>query len=287
MRVQELEERRSGEERRSPDPAPLPLHALLALQRTAGNQAVGRVLARNKIKGPRAKGAVTGATKSKPAPNDATQLLLAIYNKLGADHDAPYATVAAAVKDLKDAGVIDDGDATYFQGEADRLFPADDGGAGKREVASAQLKQEIKDDRSAILTAMGEHVLRGAWRTDNRPGGFHTINGGSKTHEAFGRDTKLDQNTYQRSVREIQDPKNVKPTQSTFFPNSASADDVIDAITSVYGAGGKKKQRKTVAYPDALAGIPLTQRDGTAFPDTAPEPLAGEGYDAKHKPKKH
>jgi hypothetical protein len=287
MRGHELEELRSQARERPSEPAPPPLHAVLALQRTAGNQAVGRILARNKIKGPQAKAAVTGATKSKPKPADATELLLAIYNKLGADHEAPYDTVKAAVKDLKAAGVIDDGDVTYFQGEADKLFPADDGGAGKKQAASGELKEEIKNERTAIITAMGEHVLRGGWRTDNRPGGFHTKNGGSTTHEAFGRATKLDSNTYQQSVREIADPKNVKPTQSTFFPDSASADDVIDAITSVYGASGKKRKRKTVAYPDALAGIPLTQRDGTAFPDTAPEPLEGEGYNSGYKPKKH
>ncbi len=286
MRVHE-EELRSAQPRRRPDPAPLPLHAVLALQRTVGNQAVGRVLARNKIKTPQAKAAVTGATKSKPPPTNATQLLLALYNKLGATHGAPFATVDAAVTALTTAQVIDNGDATYFQAEADKLFPADDGGAGKRQAASAQLKQEIEAERGAIMAEMGEHVLRGAWRTDNRPAGFHTKNGGSTTHEAFGKDTKREHNTYQQSVREIGNSENVKPTQSTFFPDTASADQVIDAITSVYGASGRKKKRQTVAYPDTLAGIPLTQREGTAFPDTAAKPLGGEGYDEKYKPKKH
>jgi hypothetical protein len=46
MRVHEREDVRSGEQRRPPEPSPLPLHAVLALQRSAGNQAVGRVLAR-------------------------------------------------------------------------------------------------------------------------------------------------------------------------------------------------------------------------------------------------
>ncbi len=286
MRVHELEELRSGGRRRPPGPAP-PLHAVLALQRAVGNQAVGRVLARNKIKTPQAKAAVTGATKSKPKPMTAAELLLAIYNKLGTGLGAPWAAVDAAVTALKGAAQIDDGDVAFFTAEADRLFPADDGGAAKREAGSAQLKQEIAGDRDEVMKAMGDHVLRGAWRTDNRPGGFHTKNGGSTTHEGFGGVSQLAQSTYQQSVREIKDTKNVKPTQSTFFPDTASADDVIDAITSVYGASARKKQRKTVAYPDTLAGIPLTQRDGTAFPDTAAKPLTGEGYDEKYKPKKH
>ena len=289
MRVHGLEELRSGDERRDSEPSPLPppLHAVLALQCTAGNQAVGRVLARNKIKTPQAKAAVTGATKGKPKPTTATELLMAIYNKLGADRGAPFEDVDEAVAELKAAQVIDDGDVTFFQGEADKLFPAKDGGAGKKQAAADQLKQEIAADRDATMAEMGEHVLHGAWRTDNRPSGYHTEKGGSTTHEGFGKITDLDRKTYQRSVREIQDRKNVKETQSTFFPISASADDVIDAITSVYGASARKKQRKTVAYPEALAGIPLTQREGTAFPDTASSPLKGEGYDQKHKPNKH
>jgi hypothetical protein len=287
MRAHELEELRADEQRRPPEPAPPPLHALLALQRAAGNQAVGRILARNKIKGNTAKAAVTAATKRKPAPTTAAELLLSIYNKLGEGQGGPWATAEDAVTALKGAQVIDDGDVEFFKGEADRLYPKAGGGSEKKKAASTQLKQEIEADREAILKSMGEHVLRGAWRTDNRPGGYHTKNGGSQTHEGYGTATKLANDTYQQSVREIQDNKNVKPTQSTFFPDSASADDVIDAITSVYGTNGKKKQRKTVAYPDDLAGIPLTQRDGTAFPDTAPQPLPGEGYDDKYKPKKH
>ena len=250
---------RVKEERRPPEPAPLPSHVLLRLQQSAGNQAVGRVLARNKIKTPAAKAAVTGATKSKPKPTNATELLLALYNKLGTGHGGPWAKVSDAVDALTTAQVIDAGDATYFQNAADTTFPTVSAGAKKKQSATDQLKSEIEADRGAIMAEMGDHILLGAWRTDNRPSGYHTKKGDSTTHEGFGKVTKGEYGTYQQSVREKDDPKNVKEHQSTFFPDKAGKDDVIDAVTSVYGESAKKKGRSSVAYPDTLKGIPLTR----------------------------
>jgi hypothetical protein len=283
MHVRTFAEGNREQERRPPEPAPLPLHAVLALQRAAGNQAVGRVLARQTFKDREIRSDVKGAVAAGHKTRDA--ILLAIYNEMRLtlrEDEKPFSRVSVAVEKLIAGNKMDAEDAEKFAAEAEKQLK----GGGATVSPAEQLRTEIAEDRGAIMTAMGEHVLRGGWSTANRPAGFHTTQGRSRTHEAFGAVTAAANNTYQQSVREIADTRNVKPTQSTFFPDTASADDVIDAITSVYGKRGKAKGRKSVAYPEALQGIPLTQREGTAFPNTA-EPVPGVGYDNDYKPPKH
>src|SRR4051794_7990805 len=140
MHVRASRDADSEQERRPREPAELPLHALLALQQGAGNQAVGRVLARNRIKTPAAKAAVMGATKTRPKPTTADELLLAIYDKLGAGQGAPFATVDIAVTALTVLNVIDAGDAAYFREAAAKEFPGADAGAKKKESAAAALQ---------------------------------------------------------------------------------------------------------------------------------------------------
>lgn len=288
---------RVKEERRPPEPAPLPLHALLRMQQGAGNQAVGRILARAKYKQTEVRKQVNDAAKAGAGTKDA--ILLAIYNEMRFTYDplpALFTKVDVATAKLVELGSIDQDDVAAFAAAAEAKMAGPTTGAtgakgkkGKKAGGTVKspdevLKEEIAADRGAIKSSMGDHVLKGAWRTDNRPSGFHTKNGGSTTHEAFGTVTKVSDLVYQQSVRAIDEPRNVKQTQSTFFPDSANADDVIDAITSVYGKHGREKGRSTVGYPKALVGIKLTQRDGTAFPDADPRP--GEGYDDSFKPKK-
>ena len=89
MHHRELAEGESVQERRPPEPAPLPLHALLELQRRAGNQAVGRVLAREKVPDQRRNGFVKAATTGKTAATSADALLLAMLQRLRRDAQAP------------------------------------------------------------------------------------------------------------------------------------------------------------------------------------------------------
>src|SRR5262245_52253635 len=79
MHIRSLEapERRADE----PKPSPPPLHVLLALQRTAGNHAVTRMLARAKYKPSQVKSEVKSTMKSE-APTNKVGLLLAIYNEM-------------------------------------------------------------------------------------------------------------------------------------------------------------------------------------------------------------
>ncbi|WP_037497782.1 EndoU domain-containing protein [Solirubrobacter soli] len=285
---------RVQKERRPPEPAPLQLHALLRMQQGAGNQAVGRILARAKYKPTEVRKQVNTAAADGAGTKDA--ILLAIYNEMRFTYDPlppVFSKVDVATAKLIELGSIDADDVLAFAAAAEAKVSGGTGSAkgkkGKKAGTTVKspeetLKAEIEADRGAIKSSMGDHVLKGAWRTDNRPSGFHTKNGGSTTHEGFGTITKVTDLVYQQSVRAVDEPRNVKPTQSTFFPDAANADDVIDAITSVYGKHGREKGRSTVGYPKALVGIKLTQRDGTAFPDA--DPIPGEGYDKGFKPKK-
>ena len=126
-------------------------------------------------------------------------------------------------------------------------------------------------------------MLKGGFKDTGRPSGYHAVKGNSTTHKAFGKKTTGDFGTYQQSVHEIGDEPNVKEWQSTFFPDSASDADVIDAIASVYGDNVPSK-RSTVGFPDTLKGIPLTSLgitgksiEPTVYPDTF-DAAGGEGF---------
>jgi hypothetical protein len=300
MHQRELPEGARVKERRPPEPAPLPLHALLRMQQTAGNQAVGRVLARKPLFKPSevkklvANAIADGARTEK-------DILLAIYNEMRLAIDPTpkaFTDPEAAVEPLTVGRQMNGEDHELFTQEAAAKAPhqskkkekapkTDKGAAGEKH------KKQVETDRGEILGKFGPHVLKGGFREDDRPSGFHTINGGSATHEAFGKKTTGENATYRQSVREIDDRKNVKETQSTFFPDAATADEIIDAMTNVFGATAEKG-RRTVAYPDKLKGLPLTSlgmsgksKEPTIFPATFVGGDPGEGYDPSHKPKKH
>jgi hypothetical protein len=286
MHVHEIKRRREDERAaaaRSAAPSP---HALLALQRSAGNQAVAGVIARHIHGAKDVRDDVKWAMRAPgEVPGTKNELILLVLNAIRDKLDpapAKFTNVNAAVKSLKALKKLDDEDFTLLEAEAGKQFGAQ---AAPAVTPAEQLKAEVEADRKDMDTTMFDHVLLGATSVDKRPSGYHSTQGGSGTHEAFGARTDGENGTYQRSVRFTADRPNVKPTQSTFFPNTANAEDVKNAITSVYGKRGRELGVQSVRYPETLKGIKMTQREGTAFPLSTP-PLPGEGYDEKYSKKK-
>jgi hypothetical protein len=277
MHVHESKRRREDERAaavKSAGPSP---HALLALQRSAGNQAVSAVIARV-IKPKQIRKEIKEAIAAGNRTKDA--VLLSIYNEMRFTMDpvpGQFRQVAAATKALIEAGRMVQEDADNYAAEAELQVK----GGGRPVSAADRLKAEVEADRKDMDQALFDHVLKGGKSTEKRPTGYHTTQGGSTTHQAFGDKTDGEGGIYQRSVRFTEDPLNIKPTQSTFFPDTADGEAVKNAITSVYGKHGKALGVQSVRYPEALKGVKMTQRDGTAFPFTTP-PLPGEDYDSTY-----
>ena len=268
MRVHEPEELRD-DERRPREPAPLPLHAALALQQSAGNQAVGRVLARAKFKPKARETKLQGANKGKTKPANADELLLKVYNELRVGGTPAFTKVSDAVDALKLAGVIEDDDAAAFAAAASKMF-----GGGKKDVGAAmleELKAKVAEKRPGIDGQYKQHIFFGDFKADKQtPTGYHSIKGPSTTHERYGAKTVVPTDAtgvevYQQSVRSIKAPDKKKQYQSTFFPDNVEMDEVLDAITSVYGM---TPQPKTVQYPAKLKGMKLRKTGGTVYPES-------------------
>jgi EndoU nuclease-like protein len=264
MHVREFAEGNREQERRPPEPAPLPLHALLALQQSAGNQAVGRVLARQKIKPQRLKGFVTSVTKTKPVPTDEEGMLLALYKKVQA---GAWATSDQARDALLLARKIDQEDVTAFESAAKEPFSANTGPVNKRgaEVA-ARIEENAKKDLAAVERTYAKHIFDGEHDSDGLPIGYHSIAGNSKTHEAYGAKSDINSavpGVYQQSVRDKKDKKKKKGTQSTFFPDDVSRRDILLAVANVYGANAEVR---SVVYPATLKGMTFDSHEGTVYP---------------------
>ena len=246
------------------------------------------MLARQLVKDNMRSGAAKRLSAAHKGATSEDALLLAMYNdmqsKVRPAPPAPWATVDAAITALKAAGKIDDEDVPLFRTDARKALGL---AVGAEPKAGRPLKDVIAEERPEVEAKFGEHVLLGGTRTDGRPAGYHSINGGSTTHEAFGAPTMIGAlGAYQRSVRFTDELENVKETQSTFFPDAASKDQVLDALTSVYGATGKAARRTTVNYPVTLNGLVLEKiSETTAFPAGGGK-LTGEGYKKTYKPRK-
>ena len=130
MHHRELTEGERVQERRPPEPAPLPLHALLALQQSAGNQAVGaRARAPEGHRPAPQRLRQVGAMAGKTGATTADALLLAMCNALrritlkpapGAMADADAAiTALMAVQPVK----FDAEDETAFAQGRERQVP--------------------------------------------------------------------------------------------------------------------------------------------------------------------
>jgi hypothetical protein len=293
MDARELAEgERVKEERRPSEPAPLPLHALLLLQQGAGNLAVGRLLARQKVNDQRRNGFLKAATTGKTGAKTAADTLKAMCNAYGATlkpAQGPWADGDTAITALLALNPVkfDAEDEAAFRKAADDKFPTAGANAGQAAAANTQrLVQEIREDRPAVEDEFAGHIFDGVWKTDGEPGGYHSINGPSATHEAFGEATPIGNGVYQRSVRARDDHTNVKKSQSTFFPDAADKDDVLNGVTTVYGRRGRERGLTTMQYPDRLKGIRLQQIDGTTIFPAGGGPLRGEGWMSAEEKKK-
>ena len=267
MHHRELAEEERVRERRPPEPAPPPLHALLALQQSAGNQAVGRVLARAMYKPSEVRSEVKQAKAGGAATKQA--ILLAIYNELRLTIDPtpkPFTKVDTAVAALLGKR-IDQEDADAFDAEADAVIsgkPVD-----RAATAEAALKKGIKDKRESVKGRYAKHIFFGEFMKSDgvTPTGYHSVTGPSTTHQKFGARTNIatdaEGEVYQQSVRSVADPTKKKKYQSTFFPDDAEQDDVIAAIATVEELG-----YSSVQYPAKLKGMKLRKTGGTIYPES-------------------
>jgi hypothetical protein len=141
------------------------------------------------------------------------------------------------------------------------------------------LRTEVKAKRPSIEAKHKHHIFQGDFKAGDKdaPTGYHSKNGktASATHEAYGGTTDVPNDVggvYQQSVRSTKAPFKKKDYRSTFFPDDATEDDILDAITSVYGLGS---QSASVTYPPKLKGMTLQKIGATIFPaggkDLGPE----------------
>jgi hypothetical protein len=220
-------------------------------------------------------------------PTTADELLLAMLNAYGAGFPrikspAPWTSAAAAIESLIAANKFDKQDEEEFRKAALVRFPPNAQQAqAAAEADVSQTRARLRQERDPVEKKFGDHIFKGITKTDGEPGGYHSINGTSPTHEAFGAETELDRGVYQQSVRFISDPTNVKKTQSTFFPKAASKDDVLDGITSVFGKTGSAKGTMTMSFPDTLKDIKLQQIDDKTIFPAGGAGLTGEGWKSK------
>jgi hypothetical protein len=194
------------------------------------------------------------------APNS-TAILLAIYNEMRFELDpvpAQYNSVVTARAALIAANRLDAEDANLLAVEAGRMQQA---AGNPAEALRLRILADIAAKRAGMEGKYGHHVFSGDIK-DGIPTGFHSKADGSPTHQAYGGVTDVgNAGAYQQSVRRI-DNQVRKPIQSTFFPDAATHDNVIDAITVVYGVG-----LSTVAHVDpSVNGMRLQKKGDTVFP---------------------
>jgi hypothetical protein len=221
-------------------------------------------------------------------PTTADELMLAMLRAYGATLQRlkpppqPWTTIAEAVKSLTDSNKFEDSDEKAFRQAALARIPPTAGQAQAAAEADVNAtRQRLRKERKPVEEKFGDHIFKGITKTDGEPGGYHSINGTSPTHEAFGKETPLEKGVYQQSVRFISEPTNVKKTQSTFFPKTATKDDVLDGITSVFGVTGSAKGTMTMSFPDNLKDIKLQQIDATTVFPAGGGAKTGEGWKKK------
>jgi hypothetical protein len=207
---------------------------------------------------------------TKHAQPNRQALLLVIYNQIRLEipedvRPAAFVALNVARQTLITANKLDAEDADLLDTEATRMQTA---GGDHAEASRLRIVAEILAKRGGIEATYGNHVFQGDFNADHVPTGFHSKADGSATHETYGARTLVENRNgnqvqaYQQSVREIAAPGNQKPVQSTFFPDEATHDDVIDAITSVLGVGLTQ-----VGYVNArVNGLKLRKKGDTVFP---------------------
>ncbi|MEW9698658.1 EndoU domain-containing protein [Paenibacillus sp. SI8] len=256
----------------------------MMLQRTIGNRAVAHlihsvgantlssapasVIQRAKLKNKDVNDLVSWAMNSNE-PNQKNAILQRVYKSLWLDAQGESSKVTPSADDLKKAGVIDDEDITALE---ERVKLKTSNPTDQKKLLEDAEKKKLEEKKPIIEAKYGHHIFLGDFNDKGAPTGYHSTQGGSKTHEAYGTITNIDDiGVYQQSVRERGKPANRKVHQSTFFPDTASKDDVITAITSVY-----ELKHQTVKYPQALNGMELVKTGNTIYPAGGQNDLLAE-----------
>lgn len=197
---------------------------------------------------------VLAAFRAKCSGRVTEQRTIALANALGKD-TLTKANLSVEQNDLLKDGLRVSG---YITTDDDRA-------AARREQEDARAINAIKA-KFSDYTATFQHIFQGDFSTTGTgiPTGYHAQNGGSTTHVAYGTVTDLGHDTYQQSVRATPDSGGKKkPYRSTFFPSTASEEDIKVAVVS-----GNQRHDKTVQYPRSLEGLPLIKTGATIYPNT-------------------
>ena len=206
-----------------------------------------------------------------PDTTNKTAILLAVYNQMRHELDptpGPFSSVKAATDAMVAAGKLDAGDVAAFAAEAKRL---NETGGDPAAANRLRIAQEIADKRGSVEARHAHHVFNGDMN-GAVPTGYHSKAGNSTTHEGYGTMTDVgNAGAYQQSVR-TQDGHVRKPIQSTFFPDAATRDHVIDAITVVYELGFSTVSN----VAPSVNGLKLTSRGDTVFPAGGSDRLEAE-----------
>jgi hypothetical protein len=235
--------------------------AILALQRTVGNQATIQLIQRLTLSASDIKQWIRWVRDPADRANS-TRCMLAIYNQMRLSIDpapAAFRSLAEARRTLIQHNQIDQEDVDALEAEAARLQQA---GGDPAEFVRLGIVQKIAAKYAAMDTDYGQHIFQGEF-AGTVPTGFHSKADGSATHESYGAATQVGNGgAYQQSVRTRTRPAVRKPIQSTFFPDGATHRQVIEAIASVYAAG-----LTTVQHVDPnVNGLRLAKRGDTVFP---------------------
>ena len=179
--------------------------------------------------------------------------------RLEVDSSIPvFTTEKDAVTKLVAKNKIDDEDAAFIKEEATNMQTA---GGDPAKAMKLSIQNYITTNSDKFDGKYSKHIFKGDFDKDGIPTGFHSTIGGSDTHEAYGAKTILGNGVYQQSVK-AKNSALKKKNQSTFFPDNATHQNVIDAITVVMGYG-----LSSVQYVDkSVDGISLEKRGETVFP---------------------
>ncbi|MDP4209264.1 MAG: EndoU domain-containing protein [Bacteroidota bacterium] len=207
-----------------------------------------------------------------PEKTNYTKIMLAVYNQMRFEIDPTpekFNNIKEGREAMIKAGKFDSDDADFLDAEVTRIETA---GSNPTKLIELQAIAKINEKFDAVDAKYGQHIFQGDFKKGS-PTGFHSKADGSKTHEAYG--TKTDVNNkgaYQQSVRSKGEPSKKKTNQSTFFPDNATHQNIIKAIASVYEAGFTN-----VSYvAPTVNGLSLAKRGDTVFPAGGSDSLVAE-----------
>ena len=175
------------------------------------------------------------ASKVKIKPANAAELLLEIYNELRLERDASrrFSDMVSDAVDAFEAQRDHRGRTTSaaFADAASKVF-----GGGKKPMSGAAMLERAARPKVAEKRPRGidgqitsstssSADFKGAIKQTNVRAGYHSIKGaGRPTHEALRRRRPLAVRDLSAASARSSTSRTCKETQSTFFPDSASAD---------------------------------------------------------------